>query len=333
MKPIMESVYASGILKSKDQYQAFVSVNGIIKHIFVKEGDTVKQGEPILSVLNETQRLNKENAELAYAFNNLNANRGKLDEARMFMQLSKDKMENDSVMYARQQALWKQQVGTKTDLEQRELAYEIAQHNYSSSVIKYNDLKRQLDFTAEQSKKNLEISKGMENDYLLKSEINGIIYSLPKSQGEIVGPQIPLAIIGSAKDFILEMQVDEYDIIKIKLGQKVLVTMDSYKNRVFKAFVSRIDPFMNERSRTFLVEAKFTDQPTPLYPNITFEASIVLHSKTNALLIPRNYLLNDSTVIKSDRTKASVKTGLKDYREVEILSGISSNDELIKPEE
>ncbi|MEO8760884.1 MAG: RND transporter, partial [Bacteroidia bacterium] len=52
VKPIIstitESVYASGFLKSNQQYQAFATVNGIIETIYLKEGDSVKVGTPIL---------------------------------------------------------------------------------------------------------------------------------------------------------------------------------------------------------------------------------------------------------------------------------------------
>ena len=58
-----------------------------------------------------------------------------------------------------------------------------------------------------------------------------------------------------------------------------------------------------------------------------------MYTKNNAMLIPRNYILNDSIVIKSNGEKVIVKTGLKDYRKIEILSGIGAEDELIMPSE
>lgn len=82
------------------------------------------------------------------------------------------------------------------------------------------------------------------------------------------------------------MQVDEFDILKIKPGAKVLVTMDSYKGQVFDSRVTRIFPYMNERSKTFLVEAEFSNQPETLYPNITFEANIILQQKKPLCLFP-----------------------------------------------
>lgn len=330
---ITESIYASGLIKSKNQYQAYAMVNGIVEEIYLNEGDTVKKGTPILLISNKTQQLNKENAQLVAAFSDFNANQGKLNEAKLFIDLAASKMRSDSTLYFRQKNLWDQQIGSKVEMEQRELAYQNSKTAYYSAKVKYNDLKRQLDFNSSQSKKNLAISSNLENDFTLKSEIDGIIYSLAKSKGEIVGAQTPIAVIGDSKNFILEMQVDEYDILKIRKGLPVMVTLDSYKGKVFKATVTKINPIMNERSKTFLVEAEFDEQPEVLYPNISFEANIVISEKKNALLIPRNYMLNDSMVLKSDGDKVRVKTGLKDYQKIEILSGISKNDVLAKPTE
>jgi len=328
---ITESIYASGIIKGKNQYQAFATVNGIIEKIYVSEGDSVKKGSLILSISNEAQKLGKENAELLAQFSDFNNNQDKLNEAKLFIDLSKNKMKIDSAMYFRQQSLWQQQVGTKADLEQKELAYQNSKTQYFSSKVKYDELKRQLNFTSSQSKKNLEISSKQERDFTLRSEIDGLVYTIFKAEGEIVGLQTPLAVIGDAREFILEMQVDEYDIFKIKKDQIVQVSLDSYKGQVFEAKVTKINPMMNERSKTFLIEAEFTKGPGVLYPNITFEANIVLKSKDNVLLLPRNYVMNDTAVIKSDGKSVRVQTGLKDYQKIEILSGITESDEFILP--
>lgn len=328
---ISESIYASGIVKSKNQYQAYATVNGIVEEIYVTEGDTLKKGDLILSISNEAQRMNKENAQLAAAFSDFNANQGKLNEAKLIIDLSRNKMKTDSSMYFRQKSLYNQHIGTLAELEQKELNYQNSKTTYYSSVVRYNDLKRQLNFNSSQSKKNLLISSKLESDYTLRSEIDGIIYSITKSKGEIVGAQTPLAILGDATQFILEMQVDEYDILKIKKGQTVLISMDSYKDKVFEAKVTKINPLMNERSKTFLVEAEFTELPPLLYPNISFEANIVTTSKEKALLIPRSYLINDSFVLNNNGEKVLVKTGLKDYEKIEIISGIGAGDELTKP--
>jgi RND family efflux transporter MFP subunit len=313
--PITESIYASGVLKTADQYQAFVTVNGIINEILVQEGDSVHIGSPLLTITNETQKFSAENAALA-------AN---------LIETAKNKFRVDSSLYNRQKNLWNQQIGTKVDFELKELAFQASKSNYLSAIQKYKDLKRALEFSSSQAKKNLQISTNQAQDFTLKSKSNGIVYSLLKTKGEIVTPQTPIAIIGNFKDFVLELQVDENDILRVKNGQNVLVTLDSYKKQVFEAKVTKISEIMNERSKTFLVEAKFTKAPPKLFPNITFEANILLSKKENVILIPRNYLKNDSIITLANGEERVVKVGLKDFQKAEILSGLRATDEIVKP--
>ncbi|MBK9639802.1 MAG: biotin/lipoyl-binding protein [Saprospiraceae bacterium] len=83
-------------MRSKNQYQAFATVSGVINKLYVSEGDTVKKGTPILSISSEIQRLNRENAELNASFTDIQANQGKLSEAKMLIDFSFNKMKNDS---------------------------------------------------------------------------------------------------------------------------------------------------------------------------------------------------------------------------------------------
>lgn len=330
---ITESVYATGVVKSKNQYQLYPTISGIISEVYLEEGDTVNVGTPILLVSNETQRFVKENAELAERFSDYKENEGKLADAKMGIELAKSKMLIDSSLYFRQKNLWLQQIGSKVELEQKELAYKNSKSNYASSLIRYDDIVRQISFNSSQAKNNLKISSKQESDFMIKSDIKGTLYSLTKAKGEIVSIQTPIAVIGDSKEFILEMQIDEFDIFKVSVGQEVLVNLDSYKGEVFKAKVTKINPIMNERNKSFLIEAEFTNAPKRLYPNITFEANIVIRKKDKALIIPRNFLLNDSTVITSYGKQVFIKTGLKDYQNIEVISGISEADEIVKPTE
>ena len=329
---ITESVYASATVKTKDQYQAFASVNGIINKIFVTENDLVKKGDPLMQVLDKSSTVNRENASLAAGYADVAANREKLTDAKNSIAFAQSKCSNDSLLYQRQKNLWNENIGTRMEVEQRELAYKNSKTTFESAKIRYNDLLKQLEFNSKQAKNNLSISQSKESDFVIKSEMIGKVYSLLKEQGEMVNPQTPLAIIGNATVFLLEMQIDEYDISKIKLGQTVLLTMDSYKGEVFEAKVSKIIPLMNERSKSFTVEAEFVKQPPILYPNLTAEANIIIQSKENALLIPRSYLINDSMVLVEKDKKKKVVTGLKDYQKVEIIQGLTSDDIIFKPQ-
>lgn len=329
---ITESVYASGIVKSLNQYQVFSLANGIVKEVLKKEGDSVKQGEAIFTLSNDAAQLNIEQAKITADYSTLAANAPKLNELQVQINLAKANLANQESLLQKQTNLWSKGIGTKNDLDQRELAYKNAKANYNAANISYVDLKKQLNQQADISNKNLQISKNINSDFTIRSKINGKVYKTMKEVGEMVNMQTPVALIGDADSFLLALQVDEYDISKVKLGQKVLVTMDSYKGNVYEAQVSKIYPIMDERSRSFQIEAIFTKRPPELFPNLTCEANIIIEVKNSIITIPRNYLLDDNYVLLSNKEKRKVITGLKDYQKVEIISGLSTEDYIILPE-
>jgi multidrug efflux pump subunit AcrA (membrane-fusion protein) len=245
--------------------------------------------------------------------------------------MAKERMEMDSLLYVRQQSLWEQNIGSQVELEQRKLAFETSRANYVSAQTRYDQSKNQFEIEHQQARNNLRINQQIENNYTIRSEIDGLVYDILKEQGEWVSSQGPIAVMGNPARYFLSLQVDEYDITKIRPGQKVLVNMDSYRGKVFSAEISKIYPIMNERSRTFTVEAIFTDPPAGLFPNLTAEANIIIQTKEDALIIPREYLLDDQYVLISPEERARVEVGLMDYQKVEILSGLNQNQFIYKP--
>jgi HlyD family secretion protein len=327
---ISESVYASGIIKARFQYQAYANAIGTVQQIFLVEGDSVEIGTPILAIYNETTRLNRESAELSRSYADRQLNQTKLKDLELSIAYAKTKWENDSLLWERQKRLRDQGIGTTVDFEQRLLAFENSKTTYQTAKLRYEDLKREIDFNERNAGKNLAISRALESDLILKSEIKGRVYAILKERGEMVNAQTPLAVLGSADDFILEMQVDEYDIVRVRRGQKILVSMDSYKGEIFEAVVSKINPLMDERSKSFTVEGVFVKEPPLLYPKLTLEANIVIQSKENALTLPRAYIFNGDKVIKKNGDTLTLKIGVKDFQKVEILEGIDEKSEVIK---
>ncbi|MGZ8509825.1 MAG: efflux RND transporter periplasmic adaptor subunit [Chitinophagaceae bacterium] len=330
---ITESVYASGVVKSWNQYEVFSPVNGIIGQKRVTEGDTVHKGDVIITLINETPKLSSENARLAATYSSVSFNADRLNELKGNIDLARAKMQNDSALFRRQQNLWKEEIGSRNELEQKELAWKNSVNTYQAALLQYNNLKKEIDFTAQQSLKNLQITNSVNKDYTIRARQDGRVYSILKEPGEMVNTQTPIAVIGDMNEFVMELQVDEYDIGKIKPGQKVFVSMDSYRGQVFEATVTKILPIMNDRTRSFDVEATFTSQPPHLYPNLTVEANILIGTKENAVTVPRTYLTDENDLLLKNGEKRKVVTGLKDYQRVEILSGVSKDDLIKKPPE
>jgi HlyD family secretion protein len=330
-KSLTESVYASGLIKAKGQYEAFTLATGPIEEIFVQEGDTVKVGAPLLRIFSEREKLSRDNAQLSRNFADPQSNQSRFRDLELTIDLAKNKKQNDSLLLVRQKSLWAKGIGTAVELEQRELNFQNSKTSFESALLRYLDLKREIEFNSRSASKNLAISNVLLGEYLLTSKIDGMVYSVLKEKGEMVSPQTPLAILGSTGEFLLELQVDEYDIAKVELDQIVLVTMDSFKEQVFEAKVTRIYPIMNSLSKSFTIEAVFTKAPPRLYPNLTLEANIVTQVKTETLVIPRNYLLMNDRVIKENGDTLQVKVGIKTYQYAEILEGLDEKTPLILP--
>ena len=328
---LTESVYASGYVRAKEQYEAFALATGPIQALFVDEGDTVHIGTPLLQIFNEQERLRRENAEISQLFAAPKATQTRLRELELAIELAKSTSANDSLLLLRQQHLWAQGIGTANELEQRELKFKSSSLAYQSARLNYQDLKRELEFTSQTASKNLAISKSLETSTILKSKIEGIVYALPKEVGEMANPQTPLAILGRAGEFILELQVDEYDIVTIQKGQRVMVTLDSFKGTVFEASVVKIHPIMDAKSKTFTVEAEFVKAPPGLFPNLSLEANILIQVHPNALVIPRNLLWGQNQVLTEDGDTLTVVLGIKTYEFVEILGGLEEKTGLIPP--
>lgn len=326
---ITESVYASGIIKSSNQYEVYSTVSGLVAAVMVTEGDVLKKGDTIMQLNSATARMNTENAGIAAAYAAKTANTEKLGELKSNIGLATMQVENTSLQLKRQQNLWSQQIGTRNELDQRELLYKSALNALAAAKLRYTQLEKQISFQAKQSATNLALANLAADDYTIKAATDGKIYNLLKKKGEMVNPQTAVALVGDAQSFELELQVDEYDIERIQTGQRVMLNMESYKDHVFEAVVKKIMPLMNEQSKSFTVKAVFTSRPPALYPGLTCETNIIIHIKEKALTIPRACLLEGDYVLLENKEKRKVSTGLKDYQKVEITSGLNVTDKLL----
>lgn len=330
---ITESVYASGKVKAIDQYNVYSTVNGVLQNIPINVGDYITTGQTLFEIDNVTSELNTESARLALDLSAENNRKGsdKLQEIELSVNLALEKLQLDSSLFYRQKKLWEQNIGTQLEFEQKKLAFNNSQLNYQTAKTRLAQLKTQLQNELKRANVSYNINKKLYSDYSIKSSLNGKVYDILKDRGELVTPQTQLAVIGKADTFLLELSVDENDIVKINLGQKVLITMDSYKGKVMEAIVDKIYPIMNERTRTFTVEAHFIDPPKKLFPNLTLEANIIIQTKKNIITIPNNYIIDGKYVLVDNNEKREIKAGLKDYQKVEVIDGLKENETIYKP--
>ena len=331
---ITESVYSSITVQPDSLYQVYAAVNGILEKNFLEEGDLIKKGDKLLQVINTAPKINEENARLSFelAEKNLTGNTAVLRSLEEEMNAAKLQVSNDSLNFFRQKNLWEQQIGSKVEFDRKKLNYKLSQNVLTQLQNNYISTRNNLQTQAKQAKNNYNSSMVNSKDFIIESNIDGKVFALYKNPGETVNTLEPLALVGSASVFIIEMLVDEVDIVKIRAGQKAVVTLDAYNERIFTAKVSKIYPKKDERNQTFTIEAIFDNPPDILYPGLAGEANIIVAQKKQTLVIPRPFLL-DGNKVKTDNGMTEIKIGLRNMDSVEVISGLSSDTWIYKPKE
>lgn len=332
-RPLTESVYSSVTIQPDSLYQAYAIVAGILDNNLVEEGHVVLKDDPIIQIINSAPKLNAQNAKYALelAKENYNGKAAILSSITEEIMAAKLKYKNDSINYYRQKNLWEQKIGSKVDYDSKKLNYELASNSLKLLQSKYDRTKNELQTAVKQSQNNYQTALIATKDFTVKSKVNGKVYALFKEPGELVNTMEPLASIGSATNFIIEMLVDEVDIIRIRENQDVLIHLDSYNGKIFKGHVSKIHPQKDERNQTFKVEAVFEKSPDVLYPGLSGEANIIIAKKDKVLTIPKAYVLDDNKV-KTDNGIITIQTGLQNMEYVEVFSGITKDTYIYKPE-
>ena len=335
IKDITELVYASVNIKPQNFYLAQSYRSGIIKEVFVEEGDLVSKGQILFQLYTPSDIKNKvNNSEI----NLKDAKEKYLGEHNLLKNINleinslKKQLQSDSINLDRQKTLYEEKVGTKNDLEKLELIYKVNQNKYELLQQQKEQTLNDLEHLYEKALSQVQSDQELLEDFALRSERDGIIYGINKKEGEFIGAQDYFAEIGSTNQFTIELDIDEEDITKINLNDSVFITLNSYKNEVFVALVSKVLPKKNEKTQTFKVECNFVKQPSKLYYGLSGEANIIVDKRENVLVIPSEYLIDDNKVLTNEG-EINVTTGVKNMNYVEITSGIDASTTLLKPEE
>ncbi|WP_282121972.1 efflux RND transporter periplasmic adaptor subunit [Algibacter mikhailovii] len=332
-RALTESVYSSVTIQPDSLYQVYAIVAGILDQNLVEEGDVVLKDDPLIQIINSATELNAQNAKfsLELAKENYNGSSAILNSINEEIIGAKLQYKNDSINFYRQKNLWEQKIGSKVDYDTKKLKFELTSNTLKLLQSKYDRTKRELETAVKQSENNYKTALITTKDFTVKSKINGKVYALYKESGEIVNTMEPLASIGHTSRFIINMLVDEVDIVRINLNQEVLVHLDAYSEKVFKGTVSKIYPKKDERNQTFKVEAVFENPPAILYPGLSGEANIIIARKDKVLTIPKAFLIDDG-MVKTDAGVIPITIGLQNMEYVEVLSGITKDTHLYKPE-
>jgi HlyD family secretion protein len=310
----------------KSSYTVYPAVSGIIEVSDLDEGMLVSQGDVLLRIKRNQADLEQRKALLQYeqAKKNYAGEEAVLFEMAERINSARSKLVADSSTFARQSRLWKQNIGSRQAYERAMLNFEIARNQYRELSSAYDRTQSELGHQLALAATALKQRQSTYEDYLVKAEFSGTVYEVFKEQGESVNPQTPLANIGSTQDFNLQLSIDETDIARIEKGQKIIVSLDAYPQQTFTAEVTKITPRKDERTQTYAAEAVFIEAPPRLFDGLSGEANIVISRRKDIMTLPTAYVGQDNVVI-TDQGAQTVVTGVTDFNNIEIISGIDTS--------
>jgi len=191
------------------------------------------------------------------------------------------------------------------------------------------------------AKLNIEsIKQSMSNQQrYIKADFDGTITGMNIKAGDYVKPQVPAVVIEDIKNLQMTMNVNQYDINRIKTGQEAFV---NYNNKKYKAVVSSISPSASKvtsqtgQDTVIKVNADLTENDGAIKSGFDVDVSIKTGEKKGVLKVPAEAVITDKEnnekvyVVKDGTAKlTNIKTGLSSDTEYEVLEGLSKDETVI----
>lgn len=150
--------------------------------------------------------------------------------------------------YTRQEALLRDEVISQREFDVSKSSYRTSEANLKQALDSYELLRGIIQEERVQAAQsqineasgNLAIANKHLEDASLKSPLSGWVLSKNVESGEVVQAGTPIVTVGNLNDIWFRAYVDETDLGKIKLNQKVRVTTDSYPNKTYEGYISFI---------------------------------------------------------------------------------------------
>lgn len=179
----------------------------------------------------------------------------------------------------------------------------------------------------------------------LRAPFDGVIAEINGELGEWVTPS-PVGIpTPPTVDLIdnsclyIRAPIDEVDAPEVRAGMPAWITLDAFKDRRFAGTVRRVAPYVldiEKQSRTVDVEAVINDPDMQvLLPGYSADVEVILDERHDVLYVPTSVVLEDSSVYLipaggGTLEKRQVGTGLVNWEQTEIVSGLVEGDYLVR---
>jgi macrolide-specific efflux system membrane fusion protein len=321
---IQETVGAAGKLQLYKYADAYAQIAGQVKEVLVAVGDTVKANNMVLEISPTLQPTKVEN------------NRAHM--SRLQAELADQRAQLD---FAELQ--FKRQTQLKAQNATREDAFESSRMGLSSAKARVDAIDAQI----RQLEATLKIEEDSRKQTQVVAPISGTVVTLNARAGQMVSaaqPTVPLMRIADLSKLTVAARVAESDVTRLRGGMQANFTTPGYPGRHWSGKLRQVMPVAAEGSGEqgkqafYIVLFEVNNADHELMSGMSTQVQFVVAQAQNALLLPARalgapdaeggYSVN---LLDAQRRLSSrkLKIGLRNPREVQILSGLAAGDQVL----
>lgn len=308
---VVSTITASGKALSTSILPISTSTSGIVKKVYVKDGDKVYKGQKIAVITPDTdgELANaKAYASLQSALNSYRSTQASL--ANTYDQIKGH--ESDETFTQKE---------TRTKAE---TANDNAYNNLAQARLSYQQTSPTIIAPYTGTISNINIVEGM------------VITSSTNSTTGTVSSQ-RIATIKNDATPVVNVTISETDVPKVKIGQKATVTFDSITDKTFTGVVATVDRIGTTSSNvtSYGVNIKLDSNSDLILPNMAATSQIIIDTATDVLYVPTGSLITQNneikakTMVNGKEVDVTVVTGISSDTQTVIKSGLSEGQTVI----
>ena len=273
---ITELVNASGRIQPQTKVNIVAEVSAEIRELYVREGDRVTKGQPLL--LLDTVQLKSDVAQARFSLDELTSR-----TASAMAQHERDKLEAE-----RQDKLFAQKLTSETEHTNANLAHTGSKSDFEAMEAQVKIGRARLDKVLDNLRKTR-----------ITAPMDGVVTFLGAEVGEISQAQTSftqgqtLMTISDLSVFEVEVDVDETEVAKVQTGQVARIRVDAFRDTSFAGEVVEVGNSANisgqgseNYTTSFRVKVRFAEANPGVRPGMSASVDVTTAKADDALLIP-----------------------------------------------
>lgn len=342
------SITSNGRVEPVQPYLALAQYSTTVTRVNVTAGQAVRKGEVILTLDSRApqQVLDKARSDLLAAQQQLRDARlggppaqvaqteGDLEKAKIDLA----NLENNQKAL---QKLVAEKAATQEELDQNEIkiaedkaTLQTLEQQKAALAAQAQDTVKSAELAEQEARSQIAMSEGQIASSIVKSPIDGTLYSLPVYWGEYVNVGQALTEIADLHNVRVRAFVDEPDLGKLAPNLPVQITWDGLPEQVWQGRTEMVPKqvTMQGLRRVGEVLCSVQNSNLKLIPNLSVDVKIVWSQRQNALVIPRGAVHTEDSqhfvfVVDDDTLhRRNVQLGIADPTVFEVISGLNEKD-------